>query len=672
MPGTSGHCPSLQLTQTEILSQMLEKFSRAWSKRQRAKWLNQWAWTAIIKGSGLGWHKYHSKSGTAFLNFTFHLWCDVHRANIRKEGRILMAIWRRDLQCLSRATRAWCSKSKHRQRVLRFYFVRCYRRSWDDFVAAVVFGRCTRRAGFALARKTARRCVHVALREWSQTCWRERAVFWRRHCRAAREALRQAMQPSTYNDFLQRTEDVYGAIPGSLTLEETAGEDRRRLGSRTLAASYQLNSRSIGVMTSTALMGNWDDAGGTGKGRIVRGTPSRQEIHLSPPAASSPPALSYSAMPPKASPPKGRTNAWDRGDERQNSWREAKETSASARQLDVPSSSAATGDKRHKSPPWQKCRFSDSEDEATSPTSAGVLRTITPPSHARSHSRATPLDSADAESDADRLQRRDTQMTSAASRAGKSLGREREREREASRERQRDISPDTLLAQPSVRNDVGMANAPAPEASLAPPTLYLPNSDAKALLIKWAPQPRAVNYELQYKFRRLDNMFWGAWVTMSNSIASTRTLVPARKDAVYCFKVRAQTARGWGEWSRASAVFRATANGGAQFAESAELDGSVADDSEAIYTRGLAGKEGSRSHADHYRTLEPLSTPLRVGKDGERPELGRDAVTMRLRSPAPSFENARTETGSDPTITANAEIAPDISGLQSCIPALIL
>jgi len=313
----------------EIYDEMLDKFARAWARRQRAKWLSQWAWVAIIRGSALGWSRYHSKSGTAFLNFTFHLWRDVHRTNIKKGGRVLMVLWRRDLQCLTRATRAWRNKSQQRQRRLRFYYVRCYRRSWDTFVGAVIYSRCTRRSANSVSHKSAHMCLRAALREWSQAAWRERAGFWRRHCRAAREALRQALQPSTYNDFLQRMEGVHGTTPGAITLEEIE-HDGGALGGGNMGGGEvtaaileqmrqqrQLNSRSIGVMTSAALVGAGAGLSGGGKGTggegsrhmegderlLVRGTPSRQEIRASPPPPVSPPPLFSTPTPNPTSPP---------------------------------------------------------------------------------------------------------------------------------------------------------------------------------------------------------------------------------------------------------------------------------------------------------------------------------------------------------------------------------
>ena len=652
---------------------MLDKFSRAWSKRQREKWLNQWAWTAIIKGSGIAWRKHQSKSGKAFLNFTFHLWRDLHRANIRKGGRILMAIWRRDLQCLSRASRAWSNKSKHRQRVLRFHFVRCYRRSWDAFVEAVVYDRCMRRAGFVLARKTALNCVRIALREWSQASWRERVMFWRRHCRASREALRQAMQPGTYNEFLQRTEGVYGAIPGSITLNETDRENSTSMrGAATALQMHQqrgVSSRSIGIMTSAAFSNAREDALGfdsisSGQVRVVRGSPSRQEIHLSPPAATSSPAFSTARsqnMPER-----------EREDVKNTVRREAGHTSTSARQLEVPTSSLADA-QTHKTHPWQKRRFSDSEDDAesTSPISSGAVRTITPPSHARSRPRSNRHALDGAGGDGQGGLRRGGALE--ASSAIRSLGRTREKEREASRERQDDSTPDnqppSLLAQPAQSFDQEVGDGRATDYAPAAPTLCLPNSEVKGLLIKWQPQPRAVNYELRYRFRRLDNLYWGSWITMSNSISSTRTLVPARKDAVYCFQARAQTARGWGAWSKASAVLRATPDGGMQYAASSELDGSLADYS--IRTHELAGKEGHRSQAENYHALEPLATPSRAenGAAGGKPS--RDAVMARARPQAASaFQGGIGPLQSnDATLVVNAEMAPDISGLG--MPAMM-
>lgn len=655
-----------QADTTESLEQMLEKFSRAWSRRQRAKWLHQWAWTAIIKGSGIGWHKYHSRSGKAFLNFTFHLWCDLHRANIRKGGRILMAIWRRDLQCLSRASRAWCNKSRHRQRVLRFYFVRCYRRSWDAFVEAFAYERRMRRAELILGRKAACSCIRVALREWSQASWRERALFWRRHCRAAREALRQAMQPSTYNDFLQRTEDVYGAIPGSITLDESTREGNKGMRGAMQKHDNQRrsSSRSIGIMTVAALSSNREDAmsienGGSGQVRVVRGSPSRQEIHLSPPAASSPPALSsvatrsHHSLPPS----EGRLEEREMDGLKNHVWREAGHNYPSGRQLEVPTSSLESA-RTHKTHPWQNRRFSDSEDDVestTSPSSTGAVRTITPPSRGRSRPRSNLHVSEETGGD---LERRDMERLFEATKAGKSLGRTREREREASRERHRDISPDaqppSLLAQPALRKDHDMNDGQEVDDLPAAPALCLPNSEGKALLIKWQPQPRAISYELRYRFRRLDNLYWGSWVTMSDSIGSTRTLVPARKDAVYCFQVRAQTARGWGEWSKASAVFRATPAGGMQYAASTDLDGSLVVDS--VRTHELAGREGHRSQSENYNMLEPLSTPSRA----ENNVMGRAAMMVRS-------EESRPQGGVDVTSTAaNGEIAPDISGHALC------
>ena len=256
----------------QIYDKMLDKVARAWAKRQRAKFLSQWAWSAIIKGSALGWAKYHARERSLFLNFIFYQWRDFHRKNVRKEGRVLMAFWRRDVQCLTKVTRAWLLKAKQRHRRLRFYYVRCYRRSWDAFVESIVFSRCTRRAAILLSTKSATRCLRTTLREWSQTSWRERTIFWRRHCRAAREALRHSLQPDTYKEFVQRTEHVHGEIPGSVTLNETQRESSKRGGGISAAFLEQrqreVNSRSIGVMTTVA----WGD--GSQKGDGVQG-PSR-------------------------------------------------------------------------------------------------------------------------------------------------------------------------------------------------------------------------------------------------------------------------------------------------------------------------------------------------------------------------------------------------------------
>jgi hypothetical protein len=176
--------PSLHVTPSlRPPRQMLSKVATAWSKRQRSTWLSRWAWSAIIKGSGLGWCKYHAKSCTAFLNFIFLRWRDLHRANIRKGGRVLMLLWRRDLQCLTRTIRAWVSKSQQRQRRLRFYYVRSYQRCWHAFSDAVLYSRRTRRAATQVARKSEDLCLRRVMRDWSQTAWRQRTAFWRRHCR---------------------------------------------------------------------------------------------------------------------------------------------------------------------------------------------------------------------------------------------------------------------------------------------------------------------------------------------------------------------------------------------------------------------------------------------------------------------------------------------------------
>ena len=124
--------------------------------------------------------------------------------------------------------------------------------------------------------------------------------------RAAREALRQSLQPDTYKEFLQRSEDVHGAAPGSLTLDDTAAEGagEREKARRERECVYQqqlqrdLNSRSIGVMTTAALAGDGARlGGGSGVGgergdKVIRATPSRQEMRKSPPPPPSPPALS--------------------------------------------------------------------------------------------------------------------------------------------------------------------------------------------------------------------------------------------------------------------------------------------------------------------------------------------------------------------------------------------
>lgn len=349
--------------------------------------------------------------------------------------------------------------------------------------------------------------------------------------------------------------------------------------------------------------------------------------------------------------------------------REAGHAFTSARQLEVPTSSLADA-QTHKTHPWQKRRFSDSEDDAesTSPISSGAVRTITPPSHARSRPRSNrhALDGAGGDGQGGIRRGGALEVSSAI----RSLGRTREKEREASRERQDDSTPDnqppSLLAQPAQSFDQDVGDGRATDDAPAAPTLCLPNSEVKGLLIKWQPQPRAVNYELRYRFRRLDNLYWGSWITMSNSISSTRTLVPARKDAVYCFQARAQTARGWGAWSKASAVLRATPDGGMQYAASSELDGSLADYS--IRTHELAGKEGHRSQAETYHALEPLSTPSRVenGAAGGKPS--RDAVMARARPQAPFQGSGPLESG-DATLIVNAEISPDISGLG--MPAML-
>ena len=132
------------------------------------------------------------------------------------------------------------------------------------------------------------------------------------------------------------------------------------------------------------------------------------------------------------------------------------------------------------------------------------------------------------------------------------------------------------------------------------PMLCLPNSEVKGLLIKWNPQPRAIAYELRYRFRRLDNLFWGAWISMSNAIEATKILLPARKDAVYCFQVRAKTAdKGWGAWSDSSAVLRSTSTGGLEYAASVELDGSMAKSLE----------EQKKQHSE--KTAHESATPRR-------------------------------------------------------------
>lgn len=163
---------------------MLSKVATAWAKRQRSAWLSRWAWSTIIKGSGIGWRKYHAKSGTAFLNFIFLRWRDVHRTNIRKGGRILMVLWRRDLQCLTRTIRGWRSRSLQRERRLRFFYVRSYRRCWRAFSDAFLYSRCTRRAATLVARNSDVLRLRRTMRDWSQTAWRQRTAFWRRHCRS--------------------------------------------------------------------------------------------------------------------------------------------------------------------------------------------------------------------------------------------------------------------------------------------------------------------------------------------------------------------------------------------------------------------------------------------------------------------------------------------------------
>ena len=45
-----------------IYDQMLHKFAQAWARRQQTKALERWAWTAIIRGSRLGWHRFQGGS----------------------------------------------------------------------------------------------------------------------------------------------------------------------------------------------------------------------------------------------------------------------------------------------------------------------------------------------------------------------------------------------------------------------------------------------------------------------------------------------------------------------------------------------------------------------------------------------------------------------------------
>jgi hypothetical protein len=121
-----------------------------------------------------------------------------------------------------------------------------------------------------------------------------------------------------------------------------------------------------------------------------------------------------------------------------------------------------------------------------------------------------------------------------------SFGRERERVRE---EASRSPSPDPLLFHKRDQGGTGEKTSDSSGVIDLPlgPILCLPNAEVNGLLIKWEPQARAVQYELRYRFRRLDTMYWGSWITLSDEIDSTRCLVPARKDAVYCFQVTSHT-----------------------------------------------------------------------------------------------------------------------------------
>ena len=168
---------------------MLDKFAYAWARRLHAKWLGRWAWTSIIKGSRLGWRRFQSTSGTAFRNFAFQRWRDHHRKNMRKGGRILLALWRRNLRCSGRAVEVWKQQAWRRRRILRFYFLRCYRAAWRCFMDSVVYSRCTRRIGHVMSLRVATGCLRAAMRAWSLTAWRGRADFWRRHCSAVFSAM---------------------------------------------------------------------------------------------------------------------------------------------------------------------------------------------------------------------------------------------------------------------------------------------------------------------------------------------------------------------------------------------------------------------------------------------------------------------------------------------------
>lgn len=253
--------------------------------------------------------------------------------------------------------------------------------------------------------------------------------------------------------------------------------------------------------------------------------------------------------------------------------------------------------------PWRNRRFSDSEDELDVATSsegcAGVVRTITPPSRLRTR----PItmtervrESARATDEKDQLEnlaqiaskspQRAASPAAAASEApapistvtgkpsrknplasnqppvasaygesvpgrgagkvpvmvpiSQSFGRERERVRE---EASRSPSPDPLVFHKRDQGGTGEKTSDSSGINDLPPgpILCLPNAEVNGLLIKWEPQARAVQYELRYRFRRLDTIYWGSWITLSDEIDSTRCLVPARKDAVYCFQVTSNT-----------------------------------------------------------------------------------------------------------------------------------
>ena len=551
-----------------IYDQMLHKFAQAWARRQQTKALERWAWTAIIRGSRLGWHRFQGgHASRAFRNFAFHAWREEHHMRVRKNSRIVRVLWRRDLQCVSRALRQWRQSWRRSARITSFFYTRAHGRAWKAFSAAIVTSRCIRRAALLIARKSSISCARRALGRWACAAWRMRANFWQRHAQAAREALRKAMQPGSFEAFLLRTEELHGKSPGAHTwLGQSKDEEEDTFAVQTKSDGAILGAAGVGD-SNTAKIERLRQplrAGGSvvqfaldAEGGAMMRTPQGSTRYTPP-------------KPPPSEDPVLRTRGW-----------KAKSTTpppGSPKRLSSPTRNPiSTAYPYIYSPGLSKMqpqhvgrdgsadprpRLSDDSDDydVFSPVSPVELEVPTiQPVHAWPPSPTEPV------------------------------------------EKERDNSPVTpasiykAAGYTTVEEKMGRKDD-VPES----PMLCLPNSEVKGLLIKWNPQPRAIAYELRYRFRRLDNLFWGAWISMSNAIEATKILLPARKDAVYCFQVRAKTAdKGWGAWSDSSAVLRSTSTGGLEYAASVELDGSMAKSLE----------EQKKQHSE--KTAHESATPRR-------------------------------------------------------------